>query len=82
MEASPATRIGRTEVLRFARIEGGEATGYTDIDGAADFLCASRRYVQELLAKRALTTFKFGRLVRISVAELQEWAAQQAREAK
>jgi excisionase family DNA binding protein len=75
VHATRALRLGEPPVLEVRTLGPGEATGFVSIDGAALYLGMGRRFVEELIAKRELPSFKFGRSRRIRLSDLEEWAA-------
>lgn len=68
-------------VLDVATVESGNRTGFVSIDGAALYLGMGRRFVEELLARREIDSYKFGRSRRIRLQDLEEWASRRVEEA-
>ncbi len=48
-----------------------------DIDGAADYLNVSPRFIRRLVAQRRVNYLKIGKFVRFDQNELDEWIQQQ-----
>ncbi len=48
-----------------------------NIDGAADYLNVSPRFIRRLVAQRRITYLKIGKFIRFDQDELDEWAQQQ-----
>lgn len=44
-----------------------------DIDGAAEYLSVTPRFVRSLVAERRIPFLKMGRFVRFDTAELDRW---------
>jgi len=53
-----------------------------DIDGAADYLNVSPRYIRRLIAQRRINYLKIGKFVRFDQAEIDEWIQQQRVDAR
>jgi excisionase family DNA binding protein len=86
MSLGDATRLAgrdRTDeppVIQVRNLGPGEATGFVSIEGTALYLGMGRRFVEELLAKREIPSFKFGRSRRIRFCDLEEWASRHQEE--
>lgn len=72
--------LGEPPVVEVRTLGPGEATGFVSIDGAALYLGMGRRFVEELIAKREVPSFKFGRSRRIRLSDLEEWASRHEEE--
>mgnify|MGYP002630922152 CR=1 FL=1 len=53
-----------------------------DIDGAADHLNVSPRFIRRLVAQRRVNYLKIGKFVRFDQDELDEWVQQQRIDAR
>jgi excisionase family DNA binding protein len=68
-------RLPAPPVIDVAALTPGSATGFVSIDGAALYLGMGRRFVEELLATREVSSYKFGRSRRVRLSDLEDWAS-------
>jgi excisionase family DNA binding protein len=68
-------RLPSPPLVEVASVEPGAASGFVSIEGASRYLGVGRRFVEELVARREVPSYKFGRCRRIRLSELEDWAS-------
>ena len=64
----------RTATTAVTKRKGGEMNeALLDVDGAAERLSVSPRFMRKLVAERRIPFFKVGSMIRFDTADLRDW---------